>query len=156
MKTERYFFNVDTEELIILTQDVDESDVVKFQQIVALEYEDEDPDEEPEENLDELVKKGKVGILSDVRMGKRPILLGRTKKEKPAGGGLTDESWRHNRRVTKKQREQVKELLARGFNSQRISDEIEEDLEFTNEIIDRVRGEDMDAKVTDDKDRVSL
>lgn len=137
MKTEKYFFNDENEELIILTEEDGESSVQRLDLVCSYEYDDEE--QEDEEVRDDPPKR-----------------MDRPKKEKVAGGGVADDSWRHKRRVTRKQREQVKELLSKGFNSQRISDEIDEDLEFTNEIIDRVRGEDMESKVEDDKEGISL
>lgn len=132
MKTQRYFLNEETGELIIVTQeDGEETNVETMNQICAFEFEDEE---------EEAVIEKKV----------KPVKSGKVR-----GGGLADESWRHNRRVTKKQKEQVKELMAKGFNSQKISEEIDEDLEFTNEIIDKVKGADMNFKI-DEEEGISI
>lgn len=139
MKTERYFFNEETSELIILSRDGDDSQVTTLSELCSYEYEDENT------AFDEK-KKVISSVLSDVEAATRAIIL----------DGMDDYSLRKNRHVTKILRELVKEMLSNGYNSKRISSTIGEDLEFTNKIIDRVRGDDMDAKVEDDKEGVSL
>lgn len=53
-------------------------------------------------------------------------------------------------------RDRVKELLDIEMNSAEIARSIGKSLEITNMIIDKVRGEDMESKVKDTKDGVSL
>lgn len=51
MKTERYFFNEETSELTILSQDGDDSQIVKLSELCSYEYEDEDPIDDPQEEV---------------------------------------------------------------------------------------------------------
>lgn len=143
MTTKLYYVDPDNKELTIISQrEGYEDDVTTLPVSASLEFDDEE-EEEPAAEDPEPKKKNKP----QTRKAKG--------SEAVAGGGVKDESWRNQRRVTRKQREQVSELLRRGYNSQRISDEIDEDLDFTNEIIEKLRGEDMDSKV-ETKEGVSL
>ncbi|MFZ3032233.1 MAG: hypothetical protein WA082_04310 [Candidatus Moraniibacteriota bacterium] len=120
----RYYLNQDTEELVIVTESGDNDfSIAELQMIAEIEYEDEkqEDDEKPRQQ--------------------------HNKRSDAVSGKKSDESWRSGRRVTLRQRTLVLDMLKNGKNSKEISEEIGEDLEFTNQIIEKVKGADMNFKV---------
>lgn len=74
MKTEKFFYNEETETLILLTLEDEESDIERFQFVCSFEYDDTE-EEEPEQASIEIPKK-----------------KGRPKSEKHAGGRFMETS----------------------------------------------------------------